>query len=306
MTPEQDHCSTKASPTSVKLTVAVLMTGNIWSLPYFREVTMPSLQRNFWCPGYDGFLVTSDRVYMKAPAEYIDEGLLWNASFSNAFISVQLISWEENKLPKEKAAKRCDHFKPTRTNHVGLLQQFLKWPVAYAAMRNAEEARGHSYDYVVRLRPDFKVVEALPHIKHIFHQFRRVNKNTSSYSRYDFGGPEGYNTSDSIVSDVVIWDDQFAVMPRYAARSFFTLAPQAFMVCHPAEIWEQACGLETIQAVHNMRAKRIPCTPIRTIAPLGRKIIRDCGSVLADRCFGRTVLNAWGHEHQMARPSDFF
>jgi hypothetical protein len=307
MATERQRCGSSLGRAAPDVTVAVLMTGNIWSLENFRDVVMPSVQHSFLCPGYDTFLVTSDRVYLRSPPEYLTEEML---NSTGTFATVQLVSWEEYKLPKDKAAKRCDHFKPPRMNHVGLLQQFLKFPVAYASMQARENARGHSYDFVVRTRPDIKILESLPHVRHLFHQLRRPNgnKNMSTHPS-DFSGlvaSRAVANAGVPVADIVVWDDQFAMMMRSSASDFFNLVPQAYMMCHAAETWARACGLTMQEAVESVQAKRIPCCPLRTIAVIGNTVVRDCGSVRAEHCFERTVMTAWGSDHRNVTPTDLY
>jgi hypothetical protein len=229
--------------THLLLRVAVCITGNLRSLSDFEQTASPSFMKNFWRPGYDVFLVVGDTLPPSAVHDHRTTNANANASifsfsplrpprpqpspkgsspsslfvtaapfegaFGAALRGIKLTSIGDIRLagdPHDRFGQLpCRHYDPPRLNHLAMIGQFLKFPLAYRAM-TAEEARGgFAYDFVVRARPDLVYLHPFPRIDHFFEQ--RSTYNRKADKRDAFGGPK-METSAYPKADVLTFDDQ--------------------------------------------------------------------------------------------------
>lgn len=281
--------------------VAVLMSGNIHSFPFFKDSVMPAYHRYFRHEGYDLFIAVGDpglRTEMRSgssqPLESVSEAAFYAASrggsdFNPPARAINILSmpylFSKTKAGGGFGAGYC---MSNTTNHIVLLMMAHKMGVAFAQMRRAEMNDRRLYDYAVRMRPDARVVRRLPHVKELFDFYRRANstgKNLASL-RNQFGGlaippmtqpPEGL----PLAADVITWDDQFGIASRArGAEALFLGAQTVYSKCFNASSWAAACGKYVADMQKAIDHGGVGCCPMRLISvEFDDVIVRDCGNL---------------------------
>jgi hypothetical protein len=100
----------------------------------------------------------------------------------------------------------------------------FKWRGCLEDIQNTEQKRGYLYDFVVRCRPDFEYENAVPRYKNWIHLPRNVVWTT--------------------IADDSFVDDNFAILPRAAATTYFKIADE-FDQCitsNASEVLDNPCG----------------------------------------------------------------
>ena len=251
------------------------MTGNLRTVADFQERASTSFMKNFWRPGYDVFLVVGDALSSKSRISgYVTSAQLRNSSLGGVLRSLNVVSIGEIKLdgdPRDPFGQvRCRHFDPPRLNHIAMIGQFMKFPLAYNAMIKEEIQQGFTYEFVIRARPDLVFIHEFPPLDHFFEGHRTYHPKVDK--RGAFGGPFkelNYESNEhNLKADVVTFDDQvraikptsyvlranfavifvqFAIMTRHAADGFFNGVPQAYLECQDHKTWAKACGVTSEQ-----------------------------------------------------------
>lgn len=125
--------------------------------------------------------------------------------------------------------------------HFGLYRMGVRIAACEPLLVAAERGRGEAYEYVMRVRPDFRYLAPFP----------------SAAALLGVGGAGG-------TRDIVMFDDQLAVAKREHVHTLFGNAELAYSTCADSTAWSAACG----RAVR--KGPRVPCCPFFLVLALGQ------------------------------------
>eukprot|EP00662_Eupelagonemidae_sp_cell21_P025567 gene25567-40492_t len=128
----------------------------------------------------------------------------------------------------EIGLRRCNG-SAGRFNHLRNQPQALRLALCAHAIVEAEARGGFAYDWVVRVRPDFRYRRRLPHVAAVY---------AAHFPKWE--GRKGARTASP--NGVLVFDDQMAIAPRGAGVRFLLAAPAAYQLCAGAEEWAAACA----------------------------------------------------------------
>jgi hypothetical protein len=165
-----------------------------------------------------------------------------------------------------------------------LLFQFHKFSIAWASMRAEEMTSGIIYDFVFRTRPDLLFCRPVPPASSMF-AFYRDSRSTGGAWRDDqsFGGRmvRGVPKELPLLADIVIWDDQFALMLRKSAEAYFVGMQRVTSKCYGKDQWAIACNIPEDLAETRISRGGL-CSISRLVSADFNVTIRDCGDMKID------------------------
>jgi hypothetical protein len=151
--------------------------------------------------------------------------------------------------------------KPPCLGSLRMFPTVQRFAACFTMMQDAERARGARYDFLVRMRPDVRVLLPLPRLDELFRS-------------YGAG------------KDALLYEDQMSISPRSIAASL-TVTPQlAYRSCVTLAMWAQACGeAQRVDTwLSTSGGASAPCCPMLLVSLFDDVALRDCGDVQGGTC----------------------
>lgn len=279
--------------------VAVLMTGNVRSFDMAFKHSFTSYFKFVHRKGYDLFLATSEMLdpMSNDPGSprllNVEDWVSIVKYFGGTIKRVDLVTTPYTYngggectssyfYPFIRSAA-VKPFQSQKGNKLALLSMYHKFSLAFASMRAEELLTNSLYDYVFRCRTDMIACRPFPPAAAMF-AFYRDSRSTGERDRGDvnFGGRRSRNvpTEIPLFADIVMWDDQMALMPRSSADAYFLGVQKVATKCYTAAEWSIACGLPYEVAEQRLKESggASPlCRETRLVSVEFDVIVRDCG-----------------------------
>jgi hypothetical protein len=130
----------------------------------------------------------------------------------------------------------------------------------YDMILQHEQQHGFIFDLVARVGTDLVYVERLPSLHELF-------------------------ASLALTNDLLLWDEDIAVMPRAAATEGLLVPQRIYRSCATVAQWQRACAILDLEDVAAaVRSRHAPCCPMNLIAVFSDVTVRQCGPVNESAC----------------------